>query len=467
MNIAKRKIGAPKYLILMGLILVGAFSAFLFFKNPGNLTGYLNFSKINLPTSNGNSPVYNVRYGLCYEGDCEKQNPDYVVITRPLFMNALQDFIKWKTDNGYKVGIITAEYIDKNYPGANTAIKMKNFIAKFVNKKTQYFLLVGDTEVKDDFKFSLSSPKDALENTKTMYDLSKPWNVPSGYVVLSEDISAANVSTMLSDLYFADLNNWDANNDGINDTQLFSEIFDFEAVVGRWPVRTPAELQNIINKSMKMVPTNLLHFWGSDEFKWFKSESDLQKICANISQEYLKQGSVTIECILPLILGHSPKISYKVNYIKKEDAALGNFDFVKYFFNTSEAVYANFHGSKSSIEGLTVYDMDKFKKIIPLYVPLSCLMIHWYWGASDALSEALLKALNGPAIIAVPPNNYAFFKNLEAGTTVGQAFYNVGDKNWAYNRWYSSLLGDPSLKPFSMKTSYFPLPDPNSIKVSK
>lgn len=386
-----------------------------------------------------------LRYGLCYDADCENKAPNYVIITRPIFIDALQNFIQWKQNNGFQVGVMTVDYIDSQYSGNNNAEKIKKFITKH-STHTNYFLLVGDTEVwkySHEFKYNVSSNADIQSNLEGAYDLTKPWNVPSGYVVLGEQ-----KGMMLSDLYYADLDNWDKNNDGILDTQPYSEIFSFETMVGRWPVRTPEELNNVIDKTMSVKVSNMMDYWGSEEWRELYTQKDIDEKCMNVPKNFLDQGSVITECIMHLIFGYDDNTSFTVNYVTKADIAGGNLNFVNYFINTSWPIFANFHGSTYGIEGFTIDDIGKFSKVIPLFVPRACSMIHYYLRTVDAFSEALVKAKKGPATLVVPPNDYYFFQQLAKGKTIGEAFYPKENK-WMLNRWYSTLLGDPSLKIFN------------------
>lgn len=385
---------------------------------------------------------------VCSNEDCKNENTvDYLIISRPLFEDALQPFVKWKSDNGFKIGFVTVDYVDANYSGHNVAEKIKKLIGEY-SSHVDYFLFVGDTEVwklNSEFKWQVDTDSDILENLDGAYDLDKEWNVPSGYVVLGEQDGEK--SMMLSDLYYADLDNWDDDGDGIIDVQPFSEIFSFETMVGRWPVRTPEELENVISKTMDVKVSNMMDFWGSEEWRELYNQEDIDEYCINVSANFLDQGSITIECVMHLIFEYDSNISFTMNYVPLEDISAGNISFADYFLNTESPIFANFHGSLFGIDGLTVNDVDKFTSIIPLYVPQSCSMVHYYLQSADALSEALLKAEKGPATLAVPPNEYFFFKQLVQGKTIGEAFY-PKEQKWRLNRWYSMLFGDPSLKIF-------------------
>lgn len=378
----------------------------------------------------------------CFNDECESKSVDFMIITRPIFLDSIQDFVKWKNDNGFEVGLVTVEYIDDSYDGLNVSEKIKEFIDD-QSATVDYFLLVGSTKVDEDFDFNAEEDFEIENNVQAMYDLDYEWNVPSGYVVLNDE-AQSNPGMMPSDLYYADLDDWDTDNDGLIDSKVFSEIFEFETIVGRWPVETEDELAKVINKTIQTQPTNFVSFWASEEFQSLNAQDDIDKYCFNISDYLLGQGSVIVECIMHLIFDET---SFSMNYVSLADIANGNENFKDYFLNTNQVVYANFHGYVAGIDGVSTTDVDEFSKIIPLYVPQSCSMIHYYWHEYDSFSEAVIKAEKGPASLAIPPNAYAFFKAIKEGKSIGEAFY-PKEKKWMMNYWYSTLFGDPSLVVF-------------------
>ncbi|MBU0667955.1 hypothetical protein KJ835_02410 [Patescibacteria group bacterium] len=382
-------------------------------------------------TCHSDLPSYGEETGLR-----DYNNKDYVIITRKLFRDTLIRFIEAKEKEGFAVETVMVEDLDNDCNGKSPAEKIKTFIRNRVRESTN-FLLVGDTEVREDFRWKANADEDIKFNLEGSQDLGKSWNVPSGYYLLSSSEGDGRTMT-ISDLYYADLDEWDKDGDGFNDTVPFSEEFDFEAVVGRWPVRTTEDLNKIITKTLNVRPMHEVHFWKSLEF-----DKEYPENCTKTEMEIRKGALTSPFCAMQIVFAGSD-IAMKTHYIEQADVEKGNTAFRKFFVSTDQAVYANFHGSKTSIQGFSVGDVNQFENIIPFYHPESCSMVHYFWGSDDALVEALLKAEKGPAAIVQPPSPSNFYMGISHGKTLGESLYPKG--KYTMNRWYSMLLGDPSLK---------------------
>jgi hypothetical protein len=90
-------------------------------------------------------------FAVCYEDACLGSTIDYLIVTRPLFIEALTPFINWKSDQGYRVGVVTVEWLAGAYSGRHLAEQMKTGMHDLRQKAagggTLYVLLVGDTQV--------------------------------------------------------------------------------------------------------------------------------------------------------------------------------------------------------------------------------------------------------------------------------------------------------------------------------
>ncbi|MBI5254314.1 hypothetical protein HY932_00850 [Candidatus Falkowbacteria bacterium] len=378
----------------------------------------------------------------CSNAECLTTNIDYLIISRSLFEYALQDFIAWKQAKGYKVGFATVDYINDTFSGIHTAEKMKNYIK--AAKSVKYVLLVGDTKV-EVANYQVTNSLNA--NYVASYSLDAPWNVPIGHVIASGEGQEAAASP--SDIYFADLDDWDVDNDGINDWQPIGNYqIDFEVMVGRWPVRTPFELSRIINKTKQLVPASSMNFWIWQD--WYDPE--IIKFCQQTKPytllDYQKpeMGSgAPIACVGSAILDPAG-IPYKYNYVftAQEQNA-----FVNALFNASEAFYESFHGGQQTfIQGLNTTMMYKFKNIIPFFSPYSCTIGTYYDGDIETLAEAFLKAKKGPANFIIPTNTKYFYLKITQGKTIGEAFYPEEPNQWQTVVYGTMLLGDPSLVVF-------------------
>ncbi|MEK9152168.1 MAG: C25 family cysteine peptidase, partial [Patescibacteria group bacterium] len=378
----------------------------------------------------------------CTDAECDAVLPNFTIITRPMFVSALQPFVAWKQGQGLSVGIVTADYLDGAITGANVSAKIKNYIQQKTSVG-KYFLLVGTTRVKAGFKFDVQSSQEILTNIDGMYDLSKPWNVPSGYVFLNSEGSGSTGSMMLSDLYYSDPTNWDQDGNGVNDAKNWGEKFGLTAMIGRWPTMTADEVTSIAAKTMQVQAVTKIEHWVNDTWKPSYYDEPGLSYCDSLPQFWLDKGAVDVFCSMRRFI--LPE-RYHLTFVAAADAAAGNSEFVNFFTATDRIVYANFHGSHNSIEGLTSREVGNFTHIIPLYMPQSCSMVHYYLTSSeDALSSALMNAAKGPAAVVVPPNNFVFLKGLSEGKTIGEAFY-PREATWQLNRWYVTLFGDPSLR---------------------
>jgi len=399
----------------------------------------------------------------CRNKNCLSTPVDYIIISREMFTDTLQEFIQAKQKDGYKTGLMTVSFINEHYQNGNVSDKIRSFITE-THTSTKYYLLVGDTRVKESFKFQPENISDITSSMAGMYDMTLPWNVPSGYVILQNDLSlpmgaAAHTGMMLSDTYYTDLDkDWDQDKNNVLDLQLYQEVFDYEAIVGRWPVRTTKQLQNIINKTTTSSPSNHMNYMGSDEWKYINTSEDRAK-CID-QDNYLKnEGRFSLECLMYRffepskitysLIHNNPSAEHKALPINERTLRNYNKDFRKFLLNNQHPIYVNYHGSTTEIDGITIDDFKDYKYTFPMYDMQSCSIVHYFLGDEDTFAEAMLRAEKGPASLVSVPNSTAFYSKLLEGKTIGEAFYPKETK-WAHNRWYVSLFGDPSLKVFDV-----------------
>lgn len=424
--------------------------------------------------------------GLCYNEECEVENPNYLIITRPIFVNTIQDFIKWKKENGYEVGVLTVEYINTIENQDNPAKNIREIIKEFSNNHdTDYFLLIGDT---------ISGDSVESANIKEMYKMDYSWNVPSGYycrqdIFYGKWFPESNYDYSkcieISDLYYADFDDeaWEENEDGYimrgiysnsyryNGSEFikiehafsadkYSEILgedsrslDFETIVARIPIRNPNEFQNVFNKIKNYKPVTAFDHLadatldnGIDEI--YETSCSLPEVSED---DYAKYDS---NCAQNTTLSKNILINGGISYsFQKFD--LSNTDEYNLaqnlILNESNILNPFFHGSHNSISVFQNTDIDKFLNIFPAWISASCLIGTFSVGNDDSLSEYLIKGNNGPAFVIHPTNQYYFYKDLMAGKTVGEAFYNVNKTISRYTAVSNNLFGDPSLKIFGSK----------------
>ena len=405
-----------------------------------------------------NLDKYNVKttysQGLCYDAKCAGEDPDYVIITRPLFLEEIQNFIEWKTNQGFKVGVLTVDYIDSIRTKSNPTENVREIIKDYsTSHSTDYFLLIGDTTV------------GKQESPESMYDLELKWNVPSGNLCNTYDDKEGQKCAddwQATDLYFADFDNepWkkiDGGYYGGNQTVNGIEFSDFpslefETIVGRIPIREPEEFENIFYKMKNYPSVKAFDFYGSI----FKKISYCDIGDFSSYDEAALYGLEDCRNSPGIIkdLMESNGIDFNYDFFDVFDELLGKYNELeveagkKLLLSEENLVLPHYHGGVSSIESLDTDDVQNFKHIFSAWIVESCNISFFADGDSESLSESLLKAPKGPAFVLRLPNTYAFLKGSMEGMTVGEAFYNINEPILMVRSGNNILFGDPSLKLF-------------------
>lgn len=392
--------------------------------------------------------------GLCYDDGCINQNPSYVIITRPLFLGAIQDFIGWKTNQGFSVGVFTVDYINAIGTKDNPVENIREIIKDYsTSHSTDYFLLIGDTTI---------APTNLPEN---MYNLELEWNVPSGNLCninVDERGQECADDWQVTDLYFADFDNeqWEKRKGGyyaghrtVNGIEFsgFPNL-DFETIVGRIPIRRPEEFKNIFYK-MKNYPTvKVYNFYSSTIEEIFYCS--IGQFSSNDEAALHGQEGCRNNPGINKDLLESNGIDFNHQFLDVFDESLGEYNesqrrlAKELLLSEKNLVYPNYHGGVRSIEVLNTNDVKDFEHIFPAWIVESCNISAFADEDQDSLSEALIKAKKGPAFVLRLPNEYAFLKGAIEGKTVGEAFYNLNESILMVRSGNNILFGDPSLKLF-------------------
>lgn len=400
---------------------------------------------------------------------------DYLIITRPMFVDTLKDFTTWKTEtSNFKVKVITAEEIDREYSGDNILNKIKNAIRfYYVNHNTDYVLLVGDTELEEHFQLDTieESVKDYIES----YNLKEPWNIPVGYATTESLESDARGNPIMDgkfvwtalgyDLFYADLGEWDKDGDGIFTKEEaglvgwgYSGKIGLEMYVGRWPVRTNEELKRIIYKT-KNYPTIERIFKFSDALPYLCEDNVLNELTddelkTSCFSSVFSWSPENIPIDFMVNVGDSNE--FEINKVKSMIPNYVNFigfdenttkeDIINVFISQKSYFIESSHGGHNCIHpyGVVCKEAMKFNEIIPLFEPYSCAVGTFFIDKEDSFSEFLLKSEKGPVVI-VTPAGADFYKRLFKSSTVGEAFYAGLNKGFVQGSGWNVLLGDPSL----------------------
>ncbi len=378
----------------------------------------------------------------CYNLECNNKNITYLIITRPLFIDSLKDFIAWKQTLGYDVGVLTVDYIVTAYRGNNVAEKIKMAIYRQYgdgSKKVEYTLLVGDTQVDIPLDYV-----DGWYEPTEMYDLDKKWNVPTGVFLSGKWIQ-------FSDLYYADKDPYPLDSEKHPSIDENKNYYDFEMIVGRFSVRNPNEITTIVKKSMAMKPVSKVISIVNKVF-W-----ELKDPCSNQSINTLdpdKKFEFSSFCLtsIPFSIENALKKTgvYYTNYnLDFSDPA--DYEKARDLIFKSDAIIAGvMHGAHARNEAFDWSEVSNFNYIIPVYTTSSCGVNSFYDGEKDSLSESLLKSPTGPTVIMNVVDSYNFFRIIATGRSIGEAHF-PKFKSSRGGLILQDLLGDPSLKAIDVK----------------
>ena len=469
-------LGVVLSLVVVGLVLVFA---------QGDFVQGLMKRVVSTPTYSKNA---------CYNSECDNKKTTFVIITRPKFVDTIQDFINWKIKNGFTVGVLTVEHINQIYNEGNPTKNIKKEIETFANHHgTKYFLLIGDT-------MSTNSEDGFDQDVNLMYDMSNDWNVPSGYFCAKEFVDPDNDGINNyspdcinpTDIYYADFNDedWKENDDGYivrgsqansywYDGSSFKSFFapentswgyaevekaelDFETIVARIPIREPEEFGNIFNKIKKFKPVNTVSLLtdstlmneseinGNEDF--YVNFCSYPGVNADELATHLTWCANDYVMVKNLVRSKFGNFVYETFDIDSNiNGSDGYVEAKNKLLNETNVAIPLFHGGHSSNAALYQNDVSGFKNIFPAWILSSCSIGTFTFGTEDSLAEALIKEEKGPAFIIKPLKVYYFFKDSLEGKTVGEAFYNPGKvifRKTGENQ--DNLIGDPSLKIFNL-----------------
>lgn len=354
------------------------------------------------------------------------ENQGFLIVTRDMFIDSLDEFIQWKALRGFQVHVVTAEWIQDNVAGADLRIKIRNCIRDYYyTQGVKYAMLVGDS-------VDVSVEYDEIQPVP---ELSEDWNLPAGYYWW-DSLGGAQYTT----LYYSDLS------DKVNYTE--SEYYytgDFSVYVGVVPVRTVTELHTVLAKTM------LTPYYTYPNITYVNSE-DLYNTITQDKFDYvdaLAGSDISTEFNVYGTSASSEEIHDKL------------FERQGVVFELGHGTYGSWFTIGSTT--ITNANASDFQFINPLFVAESCLSYLYHINVSsmfgspysECIDEAFLKAQKGPAVIITeapwgntPPGELfsdqelGFWQDLLAGKTVGEAFIGHCEGAWQNP---VDLFGDPSL----------------------
>jgi hypothetical protein len=192
---------------------------------------------------------------------CNPNDLNYLIISRPIFLEELEPLKLDKEQKGLIVTIVTVEDIIASQDGRDIQEKIRNYILnKYQNDQVDYLLLVGTPDADD-------NPKE--DTILVPVTLDKEWELPIRYVYCPAVVNPDTLTYVPCEMYYSNLHgNWDDdmdgrygeswkdNLDGIDEVDWLPEI-----AIGRIPCRTEADLTIYINK---LIATDYSNLTNSD-----------------------------------------------------------------------------------------------------------------------------------------------------------------------------------------------------------
>jgi len=323
--------------------------------NPDRLTDYdaLNTSAGNLTVQS--SPI------------------DYLLVTKQSLLPAFQPLVNRKTADGLAVRTETMENINTNYPGRDSAEKLRNYIRyAYTNWGIEYVLLGGDTAT-------------------------VPCRLAYGYCAGASD-------QIPCDLYFAcldgswnrDNNSWwgePSDGDGGGDVDLLAEVY-----VGRAPVDTPEETSNFVFKVVQYETSGVAH--------------PFQALNAG---EYLGSGNAQGGAALDRLIPAMSNGSFRVNWLDDRpfELAMWSKDDCLTLLNQSpHLIFHEGHADATTVLRLVTPNLDSLTNSTPfLFYSAGCDA-----GAfdndifsPDCIGEELVKRNKAGAVAAILNSRLGWF----------------------------------------------------------
>jgi hypothetical protein len=368
---------------------------------------------------------------------------NYLIVTRPKFVDALAPFISWKTENGFRVGLVTVEWLEASYPGRHLAEKMKTGIHTLRNSAgVMYVLLVGDTEI----KFP-SQVVDVLNS----YTLLVDYNVPTGYYRRLDSDPYKEV--LPSDSYFVEARDWDPDNTTLNprpDNRVSGEgTLHADLYVGRWPVREASQVSLLTEKNRQVTTTDRIFFSADRTFG-----DGVGTVCPSwppvSGYEFFCYSDSMVTARTRFFEANAPHLVTESMFVDLTDPVQTSALRDRLLTNRG-VIVLNYHGWYEclQIQPDCVPGSDiRFEYVFPLLEGEACMISAFYYDGGTSFSETMLLSSTGPAVFTQAPNATLFLNELKYGTSVGKAFWGTAA---AYVSWSNPmlLLGDPSLVVFS------------------
>ncbi len=441
--------------ILLVLLLLASFISLGCISNQPNFPApRLNLTypnQSNISSNDSAAPVSLPCVGLNCSG-----RYDFVIITRPLFVNKSIEYLIWKESKGFKTKLVTLDDIVTRYPGIHTTDRIKSYIHSEHNSGgAMYFLLVGDALAGN----QASGTNDLTNTDRSNDDISAPWAIPVPCTIdafwndqYGRDRSIGNCV----DFFYADANDWDPDRNGryednsITSSDYNTPIFRFPLYVSRISVRSPNELDNIFAKQKNLTLARSVYVaLGDDAFN--PSMYDMSDPVAVLEMD---------PCFTYFAVSRALEdtlIASESDLVPRDRP--DNVSLIQKLFQTDTVVAEHFHGSIACIHPPIMEPICEYSGSVvsPLFLSGSCYVDAFFLGDEDTFFEKLEKGKGGPAILMSAPRDTQVIAFLANGSTSGEAFYRALSLATFHTVGGTrAFFGDPSLKIFA-EPGYLPV----------
>lgn len=378
---------------------------------------------------------------VCRDADCATTSFDYLIVTRPMLVDALQLFAAWKTADGHRIGVVTVEWLDASQVGDHTAERMKAGMQSLAHTSgVRWVLLVGDTAMAA-WDFSIANVMGSLA-------LDEPWNVPTGWYRRVANDPAGQV--LPSDAFFVEDRDWDVDGDRLNmraqNRDTGEGTLSATIYLGRWPARTTDDVAALTSKTMAAVPADDILF-TADSTLANGVTSDCKGWPPKRFQEFFCYLDTMVSARTQFFEGNAPHLSTELRIVDLADASAADAG-LEGLLSVDGVAVVSFHGNYNCwgfLPGDCVSpDRLQFEHVFPLLEAEACLIGEFYFSDGQAVSEQLLLSPTGPAVFTQAPNPVLFLEAIRNGTPVGEAFWTTA-ASYVYYPNPIRLLGDPSL----------------------
>jgi hypothetical protein len=316
---------------------------------------------------------------------------EYIIITNDTMQSTFQALAAHKANYVNGANVYTVNWISSNYSGADTQMKMRNFIIdKYTNNSTKYVLLGGDVSAVPYRGFYVST---------------------GGYLD----------SDMLADMYFGYLDGthnadgdsyYGETNDGVD--------FGAEVAVGRAPCETVTEAQNFVDK--------VISYEYADKPKRVL-----------LHQSRVQTGNNPDSRCLAFNCDNYIPSDYTIDYLFEEDGTVSKSVWISHWAQNPLAVAHIGHGNTNvyylnyEVGGTVSWYSSDVANMTNTFWPwtTSVACITGQIEANDCLAEAYVKDANHGAIAAIYNDNYGWFSTLDACMYSGEFCINEFRASWS------------------------------------